>query len=151
MEKLILENLQMNIIKNKTSNLFILFIFLLACNQEYNNKLQTVKITFSNEWKVDTFGCLGKREKIITDSIKAIKNCEGINSKNFIEKFGNPNSIKKVGNEKYCLYWVTCGIKPIIKNNNNTTTARQINTGATELIVIINNQEIISEIKLIVP
>lgn len=146
------ENLQMNITrKNK-----ILFLFLLTCLISCNlkkdkDKSKEIQINFSKEWKLDTLGCLGIRQKIVLDSLDEIKQFIGSSSEMFFKSFGNPYSTKAKEKEKMYLYWISCCEVPLIKGVKSKQQKNQINTESTHLIVEVDSTEIIESIKIFLP
>jgi len=137
----------------------ILLLFLLACSiscrlKSNDNKPKETQISFSKEWKTDTLGCLGIREKIINDSLKTIQKIIGITENNFIKIFGKPNHIKANERNKIYLYWVTCGIIPPIKSNDKKSSInpiKGIDMEATRMLVEFDNKNIVKKIKVILP
>ena len=141
----------MNTIKNKLKLLLIVqLICLTSCNQRAN-KLTELSFELKEEWKKDTFGCLGNRREIIDDSLKSIQKFNGVDVTIFIKNFGKPNYKKENGKNKILLYWVSCGISPMPKKIDTTNITSQINKEAIQLIVEVNENNLIQKIKVIVP
>jgi hypothetical protein len=141
---------------NTTRKNNILILILLVCSSSCNlkreeNKPKEIEINFSREWKLDTLGCLGIRQKIATDSLNKIKQFIGSSSDVFYKSFGNPYSVKKNGKNSMCLYWISCCKVPKLKEAENKVSQNIKNTEATHLVVEVDSTEIIKSIKIILP
>lgn len=120
-----------------------LCLIILACNARDHNPIS--KVDFSQEWKSDSTGCLGKRKIIVEEKLDQIRQYIGKPQKDFIEAFGTPFGIKESKKGTIMFYWITCSK---IKVDNMS---ERIDPDATQLAIDINDKLFVENIRLMVP
>lgn len=133
----------------KRTLLIICFIFLISCNQREKQKSK-LHFTQKDKWVEDSLGCLGNRERIVTDSLSFIESYIGFNRNVFIENFGVPNyKIERQDGRVLLQYLISCGLAPVRKGIDNDT--YQVYTEASIMMVEIDTNNTIQEIWLAMP
>ncbi len=114
----------------KTYLLILLTIgCLFSCSKKKQEKSLIISSEFAHQWKLDSVGCAGVRQKILVMMPEKQKFI-GVNLDTVISKLGYPNEKHIIGNCSIYFYCVDCGYAPIPKFSSAEKT--KSNTGVND-------------------
>ena len=134
--------------------LFITLPFIYCgCNETKKESKYVISFKFSDEWKTDSLGCLGYRERYVKDSLNVIKKFIGSHIDSFTKYFGDPYLYEAQDKNIYPIYWISCAYIPTYDfADNKMDTLKHISAeDATLMTMEVDDHNIIKDIVVSIP